>query len=186
MTKPLHLFAFGLVLVALNVMSQGWDLLPGPLGWLLTLLAFHVVGRRTDLERGVLLWVLGIATVAAAALTWVPAGADWVEDAEDAVQWAVGLPAMLYCGLVCLELSRLARADTYSTPTGVLQWTGLGFFASGIAPVLIFGGGLDWLETPALAVNALAQLSLFVLCLVYGGRAWAGVPVPTPPDVVSP
>lgn len=182
MNKPLHVFALGLVLVALNLTSNGWDLLPAPLGWLLTLLAVHVIGRRTDLERLGLLWVLGLAAVAAAALTWVPAGADWARDAEDGVQWAVGLPAMLYCGLVCLELSRLARTDSYSTPTGVLQWTGLGFFASAVAPVLVIGGGLDWLETPAVAINAFAQLSLFVLCLVYGARAWAGVPEPAPAE----
>ncbi|MCR1785478.1 hypothetical protein KVF89_23270 [Nocardioides carbamazepini] len=184
--RPLHLFAFGLVLVALELRVGDWDLLPGPLGWLLTLLAVHRISRRTDLQRTGLIWALGLATVAAAALTWLPVGADWVEDAEDAVRWAVGLPAMLYSGLVCIELSRLARADSYSTPTGLLQWTGIGFFVSGVAPVLIIGGGQSWLEVPALAVNALAQLSLFVLCLVYGARAWAGVPVTTPPDVVSP
>lgn len=184
--RPLHLFAFGLVLVALELRLGDWDLMPGPLGWLLTLLAVRLVDRRAGLERPALVAALGLAAVAAAALTWVPAGADWAEDAEEAVQWAVGLPAMVYCGLVCLELSRLARADSYRTPTALLQWTGIGFFASAVAPVLIIGGGLAWLETPAVAVNALAQLALFVLCLVYGGRAWAGVPEPTPPDVVSP
>ncbi len=185
--KPLHLFAFGLLLVALSLNLNDWDLLPAPLGWLLTLLAMRSLGRRTDLERTGLIWATGLAAVAAAALTWVPAGAEWAEDAEDAVRWAVGLPAMLYCGLVCLELSRLARKDTYATPMMSMQWMAIGFFASAIAPVLIIGGGLDWLETPAVAVNAFVQLGLFVLCLVYGGRAWAGAPTPPATDeTVSP
>lgn len=174
--RPLHLFAFGVVLVALELRAGEWDLLPGPVGWLLTLLAVHLLGRRAALQRRGLLVVLAVATIGAATLTWVPAGAAWVEDAEEAVRWAVGLPAMLYCGTVCLELSRLARADSYRTPTTVLQWTAIGFFVSGVAPVLVIGGGQDWLETPAVAVNALAQLSLFVCCLVYAGRAWAGAP----------
>ena len=176
--KPLHAVALGLVIVALYARAGDFDLLPDPAGWLLVLVGLKVLTDRVDLALTGVLWVLGIGAVLASAALTVPSVRSWFEDAEPAVGWAVDVPALAFCGLLCHALGIGARAAREVGAHAWWQWTAIGFGVAVVAPVLVIGGGLDAFRGPAEVVTGLAQLAMFVLCLTYAGRAWAGAPEP--------
>ncbi|MDZ5619384.1 hypothetical protein SFC88_01025 [Nocardioides sp. HM23] len=174
--KPLYGVALGLVVIALYARSGDFDLLPDPLGWTLVLVALNVLRRRVELRLQGPLWVTGVlALVASVALT-VPSVREWFEDAEPALAWAVDVPALAFCGLLCAALAFAARTGRAIAAFAWFQWTAIGFGVSVLAPVVVIGGGVDGLRGPAELVTGLAQLGLFILCLWYGGREWAGAP----------
>jgi hypothetical protein len=183
--KPLYGIALGLVIIGLYAKSGDFDLLPDPLGWVLVLVGLKVLVSRVDLPYAGLLWTLGpLALVASTALT-VPSVREWFEDGEPALAWAVDVPALAFCGLLCSALVPGARAAKQIAAYAWFQWTAIGFGVSVLAPVVVIGGGVDALRGPAGFVTGLAQLSLFVLCLSYGGREWAGAPAEEEPTAVS-
>jgi len=180
--KPLHAVALGLVVIAVYSKAGEFDLLPDPLGWLLVLLGLKVLVGRVDLPYRGVLWALGLLALAASAVLTVPSVRDWFEDAEPALGWAVDVPALGFCALLCHALFAGARAAKEVGASAWLQWTAIGFVLSIAAPVVVIGGDVDGLRGPAELVTGLSQISLFVLCLVYGGRAWAGAPEEAPAD----
>jgi hypothetical protein len=179
--KPLHAVALGLVIVAIYAKAGDFDLLADPVGWALVLVGLKVLVDRVDLPLTGLLWTAGVlALVASAALT-VPWLHEWFEDADPALGWAIDVPALGFCGILCHALCTGARAAKEVGAAAWLQWTAIGFGVSVAAPVVVIGGGVEGLRGPAELVTGLSQLSLFVLCLVYAGRTWAGAPVATEP-----
>lgn len=174
--KPLHAVAIGLVVVALYARWGDVDVLADPVGWALVLAGLKVLGDRVDLPQAGVLWVLGGLALAASAALAVPSVHEWFEDAEPALGWAVDVPALGFCALLCHALGPGARAAREVGAAAWLQWTSIGFVVSVLAPVVVIGGDVEGLRGPAELVTGLAQISLFVLCLAYGGRAWAGAP----------
>jgi hypothetical protein len=174
MRQPLLVVAVGLVVVALYSRAGGFDLLPDPLGWALVLGALRTVVRRVELTQQTVLWVLGIGALLASAVLWWPSVHDWFADADPALGWAIDLPSLTFCAVLCHALSVQARAAGETFATGWLSWTAIGFAVSAVAPAIVIGGGVESLRDPAGIVTGLAQVSLFVQCVIYAGRAWAG------------
>ena len=174
--KPLYGVALGLVIIALYAKAGDFDLLPDPLGWALVLIGLNVLTRRVELRFAGPLWVSGLLALAASVALTAPSVRDWFEDAEPALGWAVDVPALGFCGLLCAALAPAARAAGATAAYAWFQWTSIGFGVSVLAPVVVIGGDVEGLRGPAELITGLAQLSLFLLCLWYGGREWAGAP----------
>jgi hypothetical protein len=183
--KPLYGVALGLVIIALYAKSGDLDLLPDPLGWVLVLIALNALTGRVELPYRSALWVAGLSALAGSVALTVPSVREWFEDAEPALAWAVDVPALGFCGLLCAALATVARAADATAAYTWFQWTAIGFGVSVLAPVVVIGGDADALRGPAELVTGIAQLALFVLCLWYGGREWAGAP-PLAQDAGSP
>ena len=176
--KPLYGVALGLVIIALYAKSGDFDLLPDPLGWALVLIGLTVLTRSTEVRYQGGLWVFGLLALAASIALTVPSVREWFEDAEPALAWAADVPALGFCALLCAALAAAARAAGATGAFAWFQWTAIGFGVAVLAPVIVVGGGVDALRGPAELVTGLAQVALFVLCLAYGGRDWAGAPPP--------
>lgn len=174
--RPLHAVALGLVVVAIFARSGDYDLLPDPVGWVLVLVGLKVLTSRVQLPLQGAAWVLGVLAVVASGALWVPSVLDWFEDADPALRWAMDVPALAFCAVLCHGLAGLARDAGATAATTWLQWTAIGFGLSVVAPVVVIGGGVEALRSTFEVVTGLAQLSLFVLCLAYAGREWAGAP----------
>lgn len=162
--------AIGMGLIVVLVRAGSPDLLPDPLGWLLIL---HGVRRLpTDLPYRTGVIALGALALALSLPLWVPAVADRVLAADPSLQWAVNLPQLLFVILLATALG--LRAAEHNDPAARGWWflvaTLTGFAAA--APVLVFGGGLAVLETPALVIAGAVLLTAVVLCFVHAGRPW--------------
>lgn len=174
--RPLLAIALGLVVVGLYAKAGSVDLLVDPVGWLLVLVGVRVLADRVDLGFRPWLWLLGGSALVASGVLTVPAARAWLEDADPALGWAVDLPALAFCGLLCHALAGLATAAGRTGAAAWAEWTAIGFAVTALAPVVVIGGDLDGLRDPAGLVTGVAQLSLFLLCLACSGRAWAGAP----------
>jgi len=183
--RPLHAIALGLVVIALYARAGDYDLLPDPLGWVLVLLGLLVLTERIELARTRLLWVLGAFALAADVVLSIPSAVDWFEDAEPALGWAMDAPALAFCAVLCHALAIPARTASATWAASWFEWTAIGFALTVLAPVLVIGGDIEELRAPAEVVTGLAQVSLFLLCIVYASRAWAGAPAAGPPGVVD-
>jgi hypothetical protein len=176
--RPLHAVALGLVVVAIYARAGEYDLLPDPIGWLLVLLGLKALTSRVDVPLQGIAWVLGALAVLASAALSVPDVFDWFEDADPALRWAMDVPALAFCAVLCHGLAQTARAARATAAAAWFQWTAIGFCLSVLAPVIVIGGGVDSLRGTFEVATGLAQLALFVLCLSYAGREWAGAPEP--------
>lgn len=174
--KPLHAIALGLIIIAFYAKAGDYDLLPDPAGWLLVLLGLRVLSGRVDLRSTGGLWALGLLAFLASAVLTVPSVRAWFEDAEPAVGWAVDVPALAFCGLLCVALATAARQSAATAARAWFQWTAVGFVVAVLAPALVIGGGLEGLRSAAELTSGTAQLLLLLLCLGYAGREWAGAP----------
>ena len=79
---------------------------------------------------------------------------------------------MLFVVTLATALGRQAGAHGDSAGRGwwFLVATLTGFAAA--APVLVFGGGIAVLETPALVIAGAVLLTAIVLCFAHSGRPW--------------
>ena len=101
----------------------------------------------------------------------MPAVADRVLDADPSLQWAVNLPQLLF--VIVLATALGLRAAEHHDPAARGWWflvaTLTGFAAA--APVLVFGGGIAALETPALVISGAVLLTAIVLCFAHAEPA---------------
>ncbi len=167
--RALQAIGMGLVIV---LVRAGWpDLLPDPLGWLLVL---HGVRRLpADLPYRTAVIAFGALALALSLPLWVPAVADRVLAADPSLQWAVNLPQLLFVIVLATALGLRAadHGDAAARGWWFLVATLTGFAAA--APVLVFGGGIATLETPALVISGAVLLTAIVLCFVHANRRWA-------------
>jgi hypothetical protein len=166
--------AIGMGLLIVLVRAGTPDLLPDPLGWLLVL---HGVRRLpTDLPQRTGLLVSGALAGAVSVPLWVPDVADRVLAAPPSLQWAVNLPQVVFVVLLATALGK--RAGEHGDLSARGWWFTVATFAvlAGAAPVLVFGGGLAALETPAVVVAGAVLLTTIVLCFVHAARPWAETP----------
>lgn len=177
--RALQAIGMGLLVVAIRAGEP--DLLPDPLGWLLVL---HGVRRLPAglAGRGWLLLLGGLALLVSVPL-WLPATATAILRADPALQWAVNLPQLGFLLLLARVLA--ARAGEHGDRPAK-GWWGLVSTTVAVAavlPVVVFGGGVTELESPALVMATLVLLTVIVLCFSHSGRTWlhdAGVEPGTP------
>lgn len=163
--------AIGMGLLIVLVRAGTPDLLPDPLGWLLILYGVRRLPPDLPLRTGVL--VSGVLAGAISVPLWVPPLADRVLAADESLQWAVNLPQVAFVTLLATALGMRAsdRGDAAARGWWFLVAT-LSALA-GLAPVLVFGGGVDALETPAVVVAGSVLLTAIILCFVHAARPWA-------------
>jgi hypothetical protein len=168
--KPLLVVALGLLVVQLRAELNGVDALPDPLGWLIIAFASRELPGDVP-RRGAIIGSAVLAAVVSVGL-WPTAWNDEVRDLDESLLWAITLPGLAWSILFCLAIGYLAaRVELVSS----LLWRYLviAFAVTAILPVIVFGGEADWLQSTYATISALAQLSLFVLCLLHAWRPWA-------------
>lgn len=168
--KPLLLVFLGLLIIQVRAGFNGFDALPDPVGWLIIALACRALPADVP-RRGL---VIGTALVSAAVSValWRDEWNDQVRDLDESLLWAITLPGIVWSILFCLAISHLARSELVSSL--LWQYLAIAFIVTAVLPVLVFGGGADWLESTYASVSALAQLALLLLSLLHAWRPWAG------------
>ncbi|MCW2834440.1 MAG: hypothetical protein JWN68_2393 [Nocardioides sp.] len=173
--KPLASIAMGLVIVVLVARFDGYDALPDPLGWLLVLW-----GVRRLLDPTPLLTLAGAALVVAC-VVWFPATQEALDRSEPSLRWAVNLPQVLFCVVLCHRLAALAQAARDAKAAAWLRTTMVLNAVLAAAPVLAFALGSDDLLPAIYAGAAAVVLLLIVLLFAHADRRWAPDAAPVRP-----
>ena len=160
----------GLVIVALTARIGGYDALPDPLGWLLVVNGLR--GLPDDYRQRSTMVRLALLVLAVSVLLWVPATGTWLDDHDASLRWAVNLPQALVLAWFAHTLAGRAAA-TDPRAGHWLRTTATLVAATAVAPVLVFGGGVEALEAPSYVLAAGALLLLIWLLFAYSARAWA-------------
>lgn len=169
---PLQPVALGLVIVALVVDGNGWDLLPDPIGWALVLLGTLALPREIH-RRDSMVAAAGLALVASAAV-WPPGVAERVASTDESLSWALSLPQLAYLLLLADGLRRAARAADEGPRSAWFATAGALVVGAAVLPVLVFGAGADALVGIAVLCATLALVLLVVLTLMSARASWAG------------
>lgn len=171
--KPLYAIAIGGLMIVLQTKDLRYDLYANPLGWVLILMAVRSLVDEPPYRFNSALFGTGLLALALDSVFWFPGPRAWLEDAEDALAWAVGVPTFVCFGLICHRLSMAALARGERLPAGCFQWTGVAMALAAIGPVLVYGAGWTELDSTVGTIVILAQLALIVLTFVFAPRAWA-------------
>lgn len=165
--KPLQSVAMGLLIVVLVARFGGYDALPDPVGWLLVLW-----GVRRTADRTALL-TLATAALLVACAVWFPATQELLDRSDPSLRWAINLPQVLFCVVLCRQLAGLAGA---ASDTGARAWLRTAMLLNGglaIAPVLVFAASADDLMPSVHAAAGVVVLLLIVLLFACARRPWA-------------
>ena len=165
--KPLQSVAMGLVIVVLVARFAGYDALADPVGWILVIWGVRrMAGHATVLA-------LAVGALLVACVVWFPASQDLLEDSDPSLRWAVNLPQVLFCVLLCRQLSELAGA---ASDQRARAWLGTTMVLNGVlavAPVLVFAADADALMASVYAAAGVVVLLQIVLLFIYANRPWA-------------
>lgn len=165
--KPLQSIAMGLVIVVLVARIGGYDALPDPVGWLLV-----IWGVRRTADSSALL-ALSLGALLVAGVVWFPATQDFLDRSDPSLRWAVNLPQVLFCILLCRHLADLAGAARDQRARAWLRTAMLLNVVLAVAPVLVFAASADDLMTSVHAMAAGVVLLLIVLLFAHARRPWA-------------
>ena len=173
--KPLYWVAIGLLLVLMEARTDaGWDIYPNPLGWLLVLLGLRALIRELpDMPLQLTLWYLGgLALLISCALV-APSAEDWLEDAEDAVVWASDLPALAFQAALAHVVA--GQALLAGKRSSSLWWriTSIALLIGIVGSMLYLAADFTWLKGVG-EIGYIGALLFIALCLIHGGRKWAG------------
>lgn len=173
--KPLYWVAIGLLLVIMEARTDaGFDIYPNPLGWLLVLVGLRgLIAEIPGLPLQLTLWYLGgLALVVSCALV-APAAEEWLDDAEDALIWAADLPALAFQALLAHGVA--AQALLAGKRTSSLWWRicEVALLIGILGSMLYLAADFTWLKGVG-EIGYLGALLFIVLCLIHGGRQWAG------------
>ena len=172
--KPLQAIGLGFVFLVLVTTVRGYDLYPDWFGWGLVLVGVRSLPRDYPL-RGALLY-LGVVALAVSVPLWVPSVDDALDDADESIAWALNLPRFAFAALLALALARSAQAANARGPATWWRVLVLGNAAVAVLPALVFGGGLDGLDTTAGTLVVAVPLAMTVALFWHSGRPWAGAP----------
>jgi len=177
--KPLQAVGCGLLLILLNVVIEGFDLLPNPLGWALVLLG--LVALRPRLSTGTPVLAAAITATVVSVPLWIPGVAEAVSEADPALGWALSLPQVVFTALFFHALHQLAKAAGDDDAGGWLQICWVGAIIVGVLPALLLPLGVGG---PLLALagvfSLLVGLLQVVLSFAYAERSWARSATATP------
>jgi len=165
--KPLQSVAMGLVIVVLVARFDGYDALADPVGWLLV-----VWGVRRMADSSTLL-TLALGALLMAGAVWFPATQDLLDRSDPSLRWAINLPQVLFCVLLCRQLGGDAGSAGDHRARAWLRTAMLCNVVLAVAPVLVFAASADDLMTSVHAAAAGVVLLLIVLLFAYAGRPWA-------------
>lgn len=172
--KPLLAVGLGFVFLLLVTEVRGFDLYPDWFGWGLVLVGVRALPRDFPL-RAVLLYVGAVALLASVPL-WLPAVDDALADADESIAWALNLPRFGFAALLALALARAAQAADARGPASLWRVLMGGNVAVAVLPVLIFGGGLDQLDSAAGTLVVVVPLVMTVTLFWHASQQWAGAP----------
>lgn len=173
--KPLQSVAMGLVIIALVAKFGGYDAYADPVGWLLVLIGARALPVATPSRSAVL--ALGCLAAAVSVPLWLPPVADWLADADAALEWAAYLPQFGFVALLCHALAGAAAA---AGEPGAAAWLRVVVTLALVvmaAPIVVFGAGLTGVADVAVVSGWLLHALTIWLLFSYSGRAWAGAPV---------
>ena len=165
--KPLQSVAMGLVIVVLVAKFAGYDALADPLGWLLVLWGVRRMADHAALQT------LAVGALLVACVVWFPATQDLLDDSDPSLRWAINLPQVLFCVLLCRQLSELAGAASDQRAQAWLRTTMVFNGVLAVAPVLVFAANADDLLASVYAAAGVVVLMLIVLLFAYASRPWA-------------
>jgi hypothetical protein len=170
--QPLLLVVFAFLIIVLRPEFGGYDGLPDALGWLL--LAVATAQLPADVPRRSIIIGSALVAMVPAAVMVKTSLNEKVLDLDSSLQWAIGLPGVLFSILFCLAIAWQAQGDLVAS----LLWKYLafGWIASAVFPIIVDGGGLDSLSDVYASVSAFAQLGLFALALLHAWKPWALIP----------
>lgn len=165
--KPLQSVAMGLVIVVLVAKFDGYDALADPVGWLLV-----IWGVRRMADSSTLL-TLALGALLVAGAVWFPATQDLLDRSDPSLRWAINLPQVLFCVLLCRQLADLAGGAGDQRARAWLRTTMLLNVVLAVAPVLVFAASADDLMASVHAAAAGVVLLLIVLLFAHARRPWA-------------
>jgi len=171
--KPLQSVAMGFVIIVLTAKFDGYDALADPVGWLLVVLG---VRRVAIPSRATTLAVLaGLVSV----VLWLPATETWLAANDPSLRWAVNLPQVAFCIVLCRDLSELAGSASDRRARAWLRTELVLNVLLVLAPVLAIAGEREGALPTIYALAAVVVLALIVLSFAFSGRGGAvgGSPV---------
>lgn len=167
---PLQWIAMGLVIVLVDASFGGYDAVPDPLGWVMAIRG--LIALRGVLAEGRGLTALALVCLAVAVATYPPQVAERLDESGG---WALSLPQLALSYLLAAALEPLA--DRLAGRLRVLRRV---FVGLALAPVVVFGGGVEVLREP-LAFAVAAANVYFVYLLFQASRdVPPAAPVPDP------
>ncbi|WP_341926339.1 hypothetical protein [Nocardioides psychrotolerans] len=184
--KPLQSAAMGFIFVALYALFNGYDAYADPVGWVLVLLGVRRLPPATPLRFATL--YVGCLALAVSVPLWFQAPREALADLDPSLAWAADLPAFACSALLCHGLAQAATAADDPRPARWLRTLRTVLVLVAVAPVLVFGAGLEQLARPATAAAQLGYLALIWFLFSSSGRIWAGAPIvesATPPPTPS-
>ena len=165
--RPLQSMAMGLVIVVLVARFGAYDALPDPIGWLLV-----IWGVRRMADNSALL-TLALGALLVAGVVWFPGTQDLLDRSDPSLRWAVNLPQVLFCVVLCRQLAGLAGGGGDQRARAWLRTTMLLNVVLAAAPVLVFAASADDLMASVHAAAAGVLLLLIVLLFAHARRPWA-------------
>jgi uncharacterized protein YhhL (DUF1145 family) len=157
----------GLVIVVLVAKFAGYDALADPIGWLLV-----IWGVRRMADHSTVL-ALAVGALLVACVVWFPAVQDLLDDSDPSLRWAVNLPQVLFCVMLCRQLSEVAGAANDQRARAWLRTTMVLNGVLAVAPVLVFAADADDLMASVYAAAGAVVLLQIVLLFIYANRPWA-------------
>lgn len=177
---PLRQIALGLLLVALGVQINGFDLLMNPLGWVLVIGASQrITGEETT--RASVTTAAVVAFLVSVPLA-VPRVTGSVANADPSIAWVLSLPQLAVVLLLARHLTATARAGGDVDAAAWWRWASTGAIVVALAPVIAYPTGSEELIGLTLLLGLAVIVFTLVLLLRHAGRPWA---IPTGP-VISP
>ena len=149
--RSLQTVAMGLVIVFLDVGSDGWDWVADPVGWILVLVGLAPLKER--LRGYAALVVVAWACLAVSVLTLPP---DSIDSIMPTLGWLFSLPTIAFAALLCGSLA----AATDGSRSVWFRSLGGFFVIVAVLPAVVYLVGLDWLTVPAAVAAVLANVAL--------------------------
>jgi hypothetical protein len=150
---PLQKVAMGLVIVLVDAFFGGYDAVPDPVGWGLILAG--LLPLRPHLEEGAGLVTVAVICLVVSVATYPPQVTSLLDESGG---WALSLPQLAFSFMLCTAL--MPVSESLTGRFAVLRWV---FVAVAAGPVLVFGGGVEFLRSPIALLVVAANIYLVYL-----------------------